>query len=58
VRALVKTLGVDVYDALTLVGFIALEYGVSQWSVPGAWVLAGVGSIGLGVWPAVRKRTR
>jgi len=55
---LVNRLGIDVYDVLVVLGFAALEYGVSRWSVPAAWVLCGIGLIGLGVWPTVRKRRR
>ena len=49
-------LGVDVYDVLVVIGVAALEYGVSRWSVPAAWVLGGIGLIALGVWPTVRRR--
>ena len=50
--------GVDVYDVLVVLGWAALEYGVSRWSVPGAWVLGGLGLIGLGLWPTLRKGRR
>ena len=48
----------DVYDVLGLAGFGALEYGVSLWSVPAAWVLAGAVLLALSFWPLVRKGRR
>jgi len=51
-----KKLGLDVRDACGVVGFMALEYGVWQWSHPSAWILAGVWLIAAAVWPDVRKK--
>ena len=48
----------DVFDGLALAGASAVLYGVSRWSVPAAWVLAGVGLLVLALLPAVRKAGR
>lgn len=55
---LARRLGVDVFDGLALAGASAVLYGVSRWSVPAAWVLAGVGLLVLALLPAVRKAGR
>ena len=39
----------DMSDLFALAGFGALEYGVSRWSVPAAWVVGGVVLIGMSV---------
>lgn len=50
--------GMDVYDVLGLGGASALLYGVSQWSGPAAWVLAGIGLLTLAILPMVWKVRR
>jgi len=50
---------IDIYDVLLVLGVGALEYGVSQWSVAGAWVVGGLVLIGLGISAdVVRKGKR
>ncbi len=48
----------DVYDVLTGVGVVLFEYGVASWSVPAAFVLGGLGLLGLGLLPSLRKVKR
>ena len=47
---------VDVRDVLAVVGFGALIYGVSRWSVPAAFVVAGVLLLVVSMAPAIRWR--
>jgi len=51
-------LGLDVFDALGLLGFVAMLYGITQWSAPAAWVLGGLGFVVLALWPLHRKAKR
>lgn len=46
----------DVYDVLALAGFVALEYGIAQWSAPAAWVVAGLLLLALALRPQLPKR--
>jgi hypothetical protein len=41
----------DVYDVLGVAGFAALEYGIAQWSVPAAWIVAGLCLLALALLP-------
>lgn len=41
-----------------VVGFIAFEYGVAQWSSPAAWVLGGMAFMVAALWPTARKAAR
>jgi hypothetical protein len=49
---------VDVYDVLVVLGWAAIEWGVSRWSWPAAWVLCGIGLLALGLWPYLRGKVR
>jgi len=50
---------IDIYDVLVVLGVVALEYGISRWSVAGAWVVGGLVLIGLGISAdVVRKGKR
>lgn len=46
---------IDVSDALEAAGGACIVYGVSQWSVPAAWVLAGVLLVAVAVLLEVQK---
>ncbi len=46
-------------DGLALLGgFVALEYGIAQWSTPAAWVTGGLCLLAIGLWPVARKGHR
>ena len=54
----VNKLGVDVYDALGVIGFVALEYGIARWSAPAAWVLGGGVLMAVAIVPALRRKVK
>jgi hypothetical protein len=49
----------DVWDLVTVAGGGLVVYGVSLWSGPAAWVVAGVATAGLGylggVWASSQR---
>lgn len=45
----------DVNDVVAFIGFGALIYGVSQWSAPAAWVVAGALLLMSSVAPKLRR---
>ena len=47
---------VDVNDGLAIAGFAALLYGVALVSESAAWVVGGVASIAIGLWPSLQRR--
>ena len=51
-----RRLGLD--DVLALLGGVAVEYGVAQWSGAAAWVIGGLGLLGLALVPTWRARGR
>lgn len=50
-----RALALDAHDACTVGGFGSLVYGVSLWSVPVAWMTAGVILLSIAVWPPLRR---
>ncbi len=45
----------DIYDLCGTAGAILLLYGVSRWSGPAAYVLAGIALIAIAARPLMRK---
>lgn len=50
--------GLDVFDGLAVLGFVAVEYGIACWSHPAAWVAGGIGLIAVAIRPYLRKGRR
>ena len=47
---------IDASDVLALVGVAAVEYGVSAWSGPAAWVVGGLLLIAVAMGPSLRGK--
>ena len=49
---------VDARDGLAVLGFLAVVYGVQQWSEPAAWIIGGLCAIVLAFGPWLHKWNR
>ena len=49
---------IDLYDVLSVAGAALVLYGVSQWSQPAAYVLAGLMLLALGLSPILAAGRR
>lgn len=45
---------IDARDVLAVAGFVALVYGVGQWSSAAAWTVAGGLLLAVAVWPVLK----
>jgi hypothetical protein len=58
VKALLVRLAPCADPAGFVAGWVALEYGVSRWSSPAAWVLGGIVLMAVAIVPIQRKGKR